>query len=235
MLWVILAMLGLAAVIAVSLGDAGTLGGLDGGTLAALISSVALLIFIAGPFFAGQRGQLSKGLKDLLIWVGILLVLVLGYSFRDDAKHIYQRIAGEMLPPGHTLSITDDRATGQQAVRIRRQPNGHFAARTIVNGQTMMMLVDTGASSIVLKASDARTAGINVNQLNFKIPVRTANGVAYAAATKINAIAVGSITMYNMDVMVAKPGALSESLLGMNFLTRLRSYEFSGDFLTLRG
>ena len=95
-------------------------------------------------------------------------------------------MTGELLPPGHTLSITDDRASGQQAVRIRRQPNGHFAARTIVNGQTMMMLVDTGASSIVLKASDARTAGINVNQLNFKIPVRTANGVACAAATQIN-------------------------------------------------
>ena len=235
MLWVILGMLGLAAVIAVSLGDAGSLGGFDGGTLAALIASVALLIFVAGPFLSGQRGQLSKNLKDFLIWVGILLVLVLGYSYRDDAKHIYQRIAGELLPPGHTLSISQDRANGQQAVRIRRQPGGHFTARTIVNGQSMMMLVDTGASSIVLTASDARKAGINVDRLNFAVPVRTANGVAYAASTQINAIAVGSITMYNLNVMVAKPGVLSESLLGMNFLTRLRSYEFSGDFLTLRG
>lgn len=235
MLWVLLAMLGGAALIAVAIGDAGSLGGFDGGTLAALIASLALLIFLAGPFFSGRRGTFSKGVKDLLIWIGILLVLVLGYSYRDDAKHIYQRIAGELLPPGHTLSIRDDRGGGQQAVRIRRQPNGHFAARTIVNGRTMMMLVDTGASSIVLKASDARTAGIDVNQLNFKVPVRTANGIAYAASTRINEIAVGSITMYDMDVMVAKPGALSESLLGMNFLTRLRSYEFSGDFLTLRG
>ncbi|MFT7575827.1 MAG: aspartyl protease family protein [Alphaproteobacteria bacterium] len=234
MLWLILAMLGLAAVIAVALGDSGTLVGLDGGTLAALIASVALLIFIAGPFLTGQRGQLSKNLKDLLIWVGIMLILVLGYSFRDDAKHIYQRIAGELLPPGHTLSVTDDKA-GQQAVRIRKQPNGHFTARATVNGQAMMLLVDTGASSIVLKASDARAAGINVSQLKFRVPVRTANGVAYAAATQISSIAVGSITMHNMNIMVAKPGVLSESLLGMNFLTRLRSYEFSGDFLTLRG
>ncbi|MFY0612885.1 MAG: TIGR02281 family clan AA aspartic protease [Hyphomicrobiaceae bacterium] len=235
MLWLILSMLGLAAVVAVSMGDSGSIGGMDGGMLAALISSIALLIFIAGPFLAGQRGQLSKSFKDLLIWVCVLLVLVLGYSFRNDAKHIYQRIAGELMPPGHTLSISDDRSAGQQAVRIRRQPNGHFTARTIVNGQTMMMLVDTGASSIVLKASDARAVGINIEQLNFRVPVRTANGVAYAASTKINSIAVGSITMYDMSVMVAKPGALSESLLGMNFLTRLRSYEFSGDFLTLRG
>jgi aspartyl protease family protein len=40
--------------------------------------------------------------------------------------------------------------------------------------------------------------------------------------------------MYNLDARVSKPGALNESLLGMNFLTRLRSYEFSGEFLTLR-
>lgn len=234
MLWFILAMLALAAVIAIALGDSGTLAGLDGSTLAALVASIALLIFIGGPFLAGQRGQLSKSFRDLLIWVGVMLVLVLGYSFRDDFKTIYQRIAGELMPPGHTLSVTDDNG-GQQAVRIRKQPNGHFAARATINGRSMMLLVDTGASSIVLKASDARAAGINVDQLVFRVPVRTANGVAYAASTQISSIAVGSIAMYNMSVMVAKPGVLRESLLGMNFLTRLRSYEFSGDFLTLRG
>ena len=71
-------------------------------------------------------------------------------------------------------------------------------------------------------------------RLNYSIPVRTANGLAYAAATQISSITVGSIRMHDIDVLVAKPGVLSESLLGMNFLTRLRSYEFSGEFLTLR-
>jgi aspartyl protease family protein len=234
MLWVLLLLLAVGGIAAVVVGDSGTLGGLDGSMIAALVGSIALLIFIGAPLITDYRGQLSKGLRDLLVWVGLIFLLVLGYSFRDDAKQIWQRVAGELLPPGHTLSVTDDRS-GQQAVRIRRQPNGHFAARATVNGNAMTLLVDTGASSVVLKASDARAAGININGLSFTIPVRTANGTAYAASTRINSIAVGSIVMYNIDALVSKPGSLNQSLLGMNFLTQLRSYEFSGDFLTLRG
>lgn len=234
MLWGLLLLLAAGIIVGVAMGDAGTIGGLDGATFASLVASIALLIYFVAPYFGGRRGSLSKGVKDLLIWVGIMLLLVAGYAFRDDAKRIYQKVAGELLPPGHTLSVSDD--TGQnQAVRIRRQPSGHFTARAQVNGQSVMLLVDTGASSVVLTQSDARAAGINVDQLRYTIPVRTANGLAYTAATEIGSIAVGSITMNNLGVMVAKPGALSQSLLGMNFLTRLRSYEFTGDFLTLRG
>jgi len=227
-------MLGFAALAALALGDQGTIGGLDGGTIAAFVASVALLIFIAGPMFSGTRGHFSKGARDLAFWIGIMLLLVLAYSFRDDARRLYERLAGELMPPGYTIAVSEQNS-GRQAVRIRRQPSGHFAARASVNGQPMLMLVDTGASSIVLKASDARAAGIDINRLNFRVPVRTANGVAYAAATQIGSISVGPITMRNMGVMVAKPGVLSQSLLGMNFLTLLQSYEFSGEFLTLRG
>jgi len=233
MLWIILSLLGLAAVAALALGDSGTLGGLDGGTIAAFVSSLALLIFIAGPWLFGPRAQLSKGLRDLVIWIGIILVLVLGYSFRDDFKQIYQRIAGELLPPGHSLSVSDG-IGGKQAVRIRRRAGGHFRARALVNGQSVSMLVDTGATSIVLSHGDARAIGIDVGKLRYTIPSQTANGISYSAATTISSISVGSINMYNLDVKVAKPGALNESLLGMNFLTRLSSYEVAGDFLTLR-
>lgn len=233
MLWAMLLLLATAAVAAIVLGDQGTLGGLDGATLAALMASVALLIFIGAPLINEYRGRMSKAAHDMLIWVGIILALVLVYSFRDEARVVYDRVAGELMPPGQTIAVTDA-ASGQQAVRIRRQPNGHFVARASVNGATMTLLVDTGASSVVLKASDARAAGINVERLHYGIPVRTANGLAYAASTQISTITIGSIQMHNMDVLVAKPGALNESLLGMNFLTRLRSYEFSGDFLTLR-
>ena len=58
------------------------------------------------------------------VGIGILLVLVLGYSYRDDAKHIYQRIAGELLPPGHTLSISEDRANGQCDLPRLAEPDG---------------------------------------------------------------------------------------------------------------
>lgn len=232
MLWVILSMLAVAAIAAVALGDSGTIGGLDGGMIAALVSSLALLIFIAGPMIGTGRSELSKGMRDFAVWIALILLLVLGYSFRDDLKYLYQRMAGELMPPGHTLSVSDE-SSGGLAVRIRGS-GGHFRARTQVNGETVTMLVDTGASGVVLTQSDARRIGIDVDRLSYTIPSQTANGIAFSAATKISSIAVGPIKMYNLDVRVSKPGALSESLLGMNFLTRLSSYEFSGDFLTLR-
>jgi aspartyl protease family protein len=233
MLWAMLLLLAAGAVAAILLGDQGTLGGIDGGMLAALVAAVALLIFIGAPLIGQYRGRLTKAAHDMLVWVALMLVLILAYSYRDEASQIYARVAGELMPPGHTLVVTEQ-GNGQQAVRIRRQPNGHYVARANVNGAVMTLLVDTGASTVVLKASDARAAGINVDRLSYSIPVRTANGLAYAASTQISKIAVGSIEMHNMDVLVAKPGVLNESLLGMNFLTRLRSYEFTGDFLTLR-
>jgi aspartyl protease family protein len=97
------------------------------------------------------------------------------------------------------------------------------------------MIVDTGASTIVLRPEDAKKAGIDVSKLSFTIPVLTANGRTVAARVRLNSVAIGPLQREDVDALVAERGALTESLLGMSFLGRLRSYEFSGDFLTLRG
>jgi aspartyl protease family protein len=97
------------------------------------------------------------------------------------------------------------------------------------------MMVDTGASTVVLRTADAERAGIDVSNLAYTTPVNTANGVTYAAPVRLRSVAVGDIVLHDIEALVSKPGKLSESLLGMSFLRRLRSYEFSGDFLTLRG
>ncbi|MGB6194907.1 MAG: TIGR02281 family clan AA aspartic protease, partial [Methyloceanibacter sp.] len=67
------------------------------------------------------------------------------------------------------------------------------------------------------------------------VPVMTANGRTVAARVRLDSVAIGPLQREDVDALVAEPKALTESLLGMSFLGRLRSYEFSGDFLTLRG
>ena len=64
--------------------------------------------------------------------------------------------------------------------------------------------------------------------------MQTANGTTYAAHVRLRNLTLGPINLTDVDALVAKPGALKENLLGMSFLSRLRSYEFSGDYLTLR-
>jgi aspartyl protease family protein len=97
------------------------------------------------------------------------------------------------------------------------------------------MIVDTGASTIVLRPEDAKKAGIDVSRLTYRVPVLTANGRTIAARVRLDEVAIGPLDRQKVDALVAQPGALTQSLLGMSFLSRLRSYEFSGDFLTLRG
>jgi aspartyl protease family protein len=124
---------------------------------------------------------------------------------------------------------------GERAVRIRRRSDGHFIASVSLNGQPVRMLVDTGASTVVLRPADAAKAGIDTEALRYTIAVNTANGTAYAAPVRLRSLAVGPVEIGDVEALVAKPGTLKESLLGMSFLRRLRSFDFTGEFLTLRG
>jgi aspartyl protease family protein len=124
---------------------------------------------------------------------------------------------------------------GLTEIKLRKRLNGHFTAKVEVNGKPVSMLVDTGASSIVLRPEDARAAGINVEEMTFRVPVLTANGRTMAARVWLDDVAIGPLDRAQVEALIAQPGALSQSLLGMSFLSRLRSYEFSGDYLTLRG
>jgi aspartyl protease family protein len=193
-----------------------------------VLIGLVLLLFVGGSAIGMYRGRLSQGARDLAIWLILGAILVAGYGFRNEFRQI-----GHLMPPGEAQSIS--RADGQeQAVRIRKRSDGHFVAKTEVNGVTVTMLVDTGASSVVLKPADARLAGVDVDRLTYSVPVQTANGTAYAAAVRLKRLSVGGITVDGIEALVAKPGTLGESLLGMTFLRRLRSYEFTGEFLTLR-
>jgi aspartyl protease family protein len=212
----------------------GPIAGLDEGTFASLLIGGALLTFIGTSLLAGYRGRIGQALKHLTVWFVIVFGLVAGYTYKTEFTEIAHRITGELLPPGEGQTV-EPRQAGERAVRIRRRSDGHFVARIDINGSRVTMLVDTGASAVVLRAGDAREIGIDIDRLSYTVPVQTANGLTYSAAVRLNNVAIGPIVLDGVDALVARPGALKESLLGISFLRRLRSYEFSGDYLTLRG
>ena len=92
------------------------------------------------------------------------LVLVAGYSYRDEILTLGHRVIGELLPPGAVLR-SDSQVEGEQSVRIRKRSDGHFIVRMQVNGVPLSMLVDTGASTVVLKPADAQKLGIDPERL----------------------------------------------------------------------
>jgi len=207
----ILLLAGLVAAFLMLSGRADVLQGLadveTGGYVAAGLLALYVVFLLLGT---GNRWRQRLG--QLLVWLGVMAALVVGYSYREDVAHVANRVAGDLLPPGTALTVETGQP-GEKAVRIRKRRDGHFVARTTVNNAGLSLLVDTGASAVVLKAADAQRIGIDLSDLNFSVPVSTANGTAYAAPIRLRSVAIGPIVI----------------------LRRLRSFDFSGDFLTLRG
>lgn len=214
-------------------GDTGAMASLANDNIGYIVGFVALLMLYLATMSGDYHGRRRVAVRHAITWIAIGLAFVVAYAYRAEIGSVLNRVAGEVLPPGHTIMV--ETTAGEQAVRLRRQENGHFLARGAANGVSLMMLVDTGASTVVLKPADAERAGIDTANLSFTTPVQTANGTAFAAPVRLKSVSVGPLEVRDVEALVAQPGALSENLLGISFLKRLRSYEFSGDFLTLRG
>lgn len=199
----------------------------------AMSGGVSVMLMYASLMLLGHEGGMRRGIRDVAIWVGLFFLLIAGYAYREEFHAVSQRVSQELLPPGHTVAINTTEGKSL-SVRIRRRGDNHFQAFGKVNGQGLTFLVDTGASSVVLKPSDAQNAGIDLGSLSYSTPISTANGPAFAARIFLDNIQIGPIIFHNVEALIAKPGALNENLLGMSFLRRLRSYEFSKDYLILR-
>jgi aspartyl protease family protein len=109
--------------------------------------------------------------------------LVALYAYRDELMPIAARVVGELLP-GSAMTV-EQSTGGLTEVRIRKRLDGHFTAHVEVNGATISMIVDTGASSIVLRPQDAKKAGIDVKSFAYRVPVLTANGRTLAARVRL--------------------------------------------------
>jgi aspartyl protease family protein len=227
LLWVLLLLLGIGALVLVLRHDQGTIGGLETGDFASLVYKIALLIFIGGAVLALFRERVAEAFQAAAFWVVIGLLLAVGYTYRHDLRDIGDRVLSELLP-GRAVS----RSGG--IVEIARGNRGEFAIIAEINGGRISTVYDTGASAVVLTQEAAKAAGLPLDFLNYSVAVETANGRTRAAPVTLDRIKVGGITERAVPALIAQPGQLRISLLGMSFLNRLKSSEVRGDRLVLR-
>ena len=223
--------IGIALLVAVGLAllisaDAGSLVGMTQQQTAQLVPLLMLLVVFAGGLFTRRR-KASELLGSVVLWVGIFAIAGLTYAYRDEIVGIAGRVAGEFRPGVALVDASQGTAT------FRRGMGGHFEVNATVNGHTTPMIFDTGASAVVLTLEDAEAAGIDTSNLDFTIPVSTANGTGRAARVRLEQIEVGGIVRERVVAFVTEAEALETSLLGMTFLETLSRYSVTQNSLEL--
>jgi aspartyl protease family protein len=117
---------------------------------------------------------------------------------------------------------------------LKATHGGHFITAADINGTSVTVLVDTGATAVALSYEDAQDVGLRPSSLDYDIPVSTANGTAQAARVKIDRITIDNVEVEDVDALVLPEGALQGTLLGMTFLSRLASFRVEDGVLYLK-
>lgn len=145
-----------------------------------------------------------------------------------------------VVPQPASNVVSADRATvtaqpgsGSRSIELSSDRNGHFPVDAEIDGRHVDFIVDTGASLVTLRESDAATLGIRPTPADYTANVSTANGSIKAARTRLNRVEVGDITVYNVSALVLPDEALGKSLLGVSFLSRLSRYEYANGRMVL--
>ena len=122
-----------------------------------------------------------------------------------------------------------------RAVQIPRGQGGEFALKAKINGISAPMVIDTGATSVVLTYETAKAAGLPLELLEYDVDVETAGGHTRAARLTLDRLAIGNLVERSVPALVVPHGQMKTNLLGMSFLDRLESWDVHADRLMLHG
>lgn len=226
LIWLLVLGVGLSLTVLIATTDQDPIAKLLRHDLGGVALKIALAVCVAGLFFAVFREKLSQALEATMFWAVVGVLLVVGYSYRFELREAADRVIAELMP-GHVAQHGRD-------VEVVRGRGGDFSIGAHVNGVKIPMVLDTGATSVVLTQEAARAAGLPIEVLNYSVNIDTANGRTRAAAVTLDRVAVGSLIERSVPALVVQHGQLKNNLLGMSFLNRLESWEVRGGRLKMR-
>ncbi len=136
-------------------------------------------------------------------------------------------------PPSASAAqaLTVLRPSSNRTLVYRADRRGHFSLTAAVNGAPIRLIVDTGASLVALTLDDASAAGIGRSELVFNQITQTANGRVRFAPVTLREVRIGQLSIESVPAAVIEN--LDQSLLGMSFLKRLKSFEMREGALTI--
>jgi aspartyl protease family protein len=156
--------------------------------------------------------------KLIALAATVMVVAVLVARMADRAPQL--QVATAAPVPTQTSNYVP------RSVSLPRGNGGHFWTEARIDGRRIELVVDTGASHIALRASDAARLGIHPVPRDYTAKVHTANGITLAALVRLRSVEVGGIVVRDLPALVHSDEGLGVNLLGMSFLSRLRwTYE----------
>ncbi len=183
------------------------------------------LLFLILPIAAlmTRRVPLLRVAGQLAIWAAVFGLGLLVVGERERFDPYLQRAAA-------FLKIDGQSVVGKE-VRIRMAPDGHFWAKVSIAGVKRRMLIDSGATVTALSTGTAAEAGLDTDR-RFPMILTTANGPVSAGTATVDKLSLGDIVARKLTVVVS-PAFGDTDVLGMNFLSRLKSWRVEGSTLIL--
>lgn len=169
-------------------------------------------------------------MRNILIFAAILTGLGV-YMARMADKIPDAKVA--VASNQNRTPVMSDASAGRRNHTIPKDARGHFSTDGRVDGRRLDFMVDTGASVIALTESSAGKVGIRPSRSDYNAPVSTANGVVKGARTRLASVDIGGLEVRDVEAMVLPDDVLSENLLGLSYLSRLRRFEYAGGKLVL--
>jgi aspartyl protease family protein len=153
-------------------------------------------------------------MRQIVIIAGVLLLFgALGARFIDHASMRQQNAAPAIQP---------EAASQARSVTLKLGNGGHFWTDARVDGRRLEFMVDTGASNIALRESDAARLGMRPARQDYTVKVSTANGMSQAAPVVLRRVEIGDIVVRDVAALVHPDNGLGVNLLGMSFLSKVR-------------
>jgi len=175
--------------------------------------------------FAVRRVPLKASLKMALAWVGIFVAALVIVSGRHQYAAMWSSATA-------FLGDEEQSVTGT-ALSVPMADDGHFYIAATINGVATRMLVDSGATSTMISAETARAANVNIEESPFPIIVDTAGGPITARVSTIHKLQIGPIHVDDLPTYIS-PTMGDLDVVGMNFLSRLKSWRVEGRTLVLQ-
>ena len=192
----------------------------------AIVQTLGFLFLVSSSLLFVREFNLKKTARNILLWLAVGGVLLIGFSFQNELTDLGLRLRGALIP---SYAVQ----TGAYEMTISEGEDGHYHVYASVNGVEIPFLIDTGASDIVLDPADAKRLGFDLGALTFDRPFGSANGIGHGARAEVDTLSVGAFHLAHVPVSI-NGAEMGSSLLGMAFLKRLKSYSFSGGKLILR-